>query len=76
MNQQTQKDTAPLGAPMMTAEEVTRYLRISYTKLKNLINDGEIPAIQVGKEIRFRQTDIETWVNNNYINRPNNAEAA
>ncbi len=65
-----------LGAPMMTSEEVTRYLRISYAKLKNLINAGEIPAIRVGREIRFRQSDIEDWVNNNYINKPDSAKAA
>jgi len=65
-----------LGTPMMTAEEVTRYLRISYTKLKNLIKAGEIPAIRVGREMRFRQNDIEAWVDRNYINKPENSEAA
>lgn len=63
-------DPSPLGAPMMTSEEVTRYLRISAGKLKALVNDGEIPAIRVGREIRFRQADIEMWINKNYINRP------
>lgn len=62
--------TAPLGAPMMTAEEVTRYLRITHGKLKKLIKDGEIPAIRIGRDVRFRQHDIEAWVDANYISKP------
>ncbi|ADP84831.1 helix-turn-helix domain-containing protein [Pseudofrankia inefficax] len=53
---------SPAGAPvLLTVEEAARLLRISRTVLYDLIGDGEIPAVRIGRLRRLRLADVETF---------------
>jgi excisionase family DNA binding protein len=47
--------------PIMTVEEVAKYLRLSQAKVYRLANAGEIPAMRIGKSWRFRKDMIDEW---------------
>jgi excisionase family DNA binding protein len=46
----------------MTAEEAAAYLRISRATVYKLTRDGEIPAMQIGSQWRFRRDLIDEWL--------------
>ena len=46
----------------LTTEEVLEYLQINLRTVYRLIKAGKIPAIRVGRQWRFRKTDLDTWL--------------
>jgi excisionase family DNA binding protein len=53
-----------LGKPptFLTTEEVIDILRVNARTLYRLINAGDLPAVRVGRQWRFRRTDLEGWL--------------
>ncbi len=49
---------------LLKAEEVAKYLRISKTGAYRLMQTGEIPVVRIGKVVRVREVDIESFVLN------------
>ena len=49
---------------LLKAEEVAKYLRISKSGAYRLIQTGEIPVVRIGKVVRVREEDIESFVMN------------
>lgn len=47
---------------LLTTEEVQHMLQINQRTLYRLANNGAIPALRVGRQWRFRQRDIEEWL--------------
>lgn len=47
---------------LLTTEEVQQMLQINQRTLYRLAKNGAIPALRVGRQWRFRQRDIEEWV--------------
>ena len=47
---------------MRTTPEVARYLKLSKSKVYYLISKRRIPHIKLGKNVRVRRADLETWV--------------
>jgi excisionase family DNA binding protein len=47
---------------ILTIPEVARYLKISKSKIYRLLSKKEIPHIKIGRNVRIRQTDLQTWV--------------
>ena len=45
-----------------TVPEVAEYLKMSKSKLYNLIQRDEIPHIKIGKNIRIQETDQMEWL--------------
>lgn len=43
---------------LMTAVEMTRFLRISPNTLKRLMRVGDVPALRVGRQIRFDRDKV------------------
>lgn len=53
----------------LTLDELVTYLKISRAKLYRMAQDAEIPASKLGKQWRFNQEEIDTWMKNQ---RPSN----
>jgi excisionase family DNA binding protein len=52
-------DAAPT---LMTAEEVSEWLRIAKSTLYKLCKEGKIPSVKVGKHWRFDRKNVESWL--------------
>jgi excisionase family DNA binding protein len=46
----------------LTTEEVLEYLQVNLRTVYRLIKAGKIPAVRVGRQWRFRKTDIDAWL--------------
>ncbi|HET7618693.1 MAG TPA: response regulator [Vicinamibacterales bacterium] len=46
----------------LTTEEVLDYLQVNLRTVYRLIKAGKIPAVRVGRQWRFRQRDIDAWL--------------
>ncbi|WP_439588435.1 helix-turn-helix domain-containing protein, partial [Hydrogenophaga sp.] len=62
--------TRPSGGGMtarqqaiFTLDELAAYLKVGKRTLYRLASHGEIPAFKVGGTWRFRQSEIDRWIN-------------
>jgi excisionase family DNA binding protein len=46
----------------LTTEEVLAYLQVNLRTVYRLIKAGKIPAVRVGRQWRFRRSDIDAWL--------------
>jgi excisionase family DNA binding protein len=53
----------------LTTEEVIAFLRVNARTLYRLIHVGGLPAVRVGRQWRFRQSDLETWLSRGQAGR-------
>ncbi len=62
----TDEQPVDLGR-LLDIDEVADYLGIPKNTLYKWRVDGKGPrAIKVGKHLRFRRSDVETWLDQNY----------
>ena len=47
---------------MLTAPEVAEYLKVKIETVYNLIRNSKLPAAKIGGQWRFRETELECWV--------------
>ncbi|MEX2244417.1 MAG: helix-turn-helix domain-containing protein [Fimbriimonadaceae bacterium] len=47
--------------PLMTPSEVMSYLRISRTKFYDMVRQGLIPHVRIGRLIRIKQSDLQAF---------------
>ena len=57
----------------LTTEEVLAYLQVNLRTVYRLIKAGKIPAVRVGRQWRFRKSDIDAWLDSQ---RPRGASRA
>jgi excisionase family DNA binding protein len=50
------------GALLLTTEEVLAYLRVTPRTIYRLIHSGELPAMRIGRQWRFRRNDLDAWL--------------
>jgi len=55
--------TRPDGITIFTLDELAAYLKVGKRTLYRLAAHGEIPAFKVGGTWRFRQSEIDRWIN-------------
>jgi excisionase family DNA binding protein len=48
--------------PFLTTEEVLGSLKVTPRTLYRLIRVGDLPAVRVGRQWRFRRADLENWL--------------
>jgi excisionase family DNA binding protein len=60
----------------LTTEEVLEYLQVNLRTVYRLIKAGKIPAVRVGRQWRFRKTDIDAWLDSQHSRPPARAAAA
>ena len=60
----TLKDTAEGSTPagFLTTDEVLGYLKVNPRTIYRLIRSGELPAIRIGRQWRFRRSDLNDWL--------------
>ena len=46
----------------LTTEEVLDYLKVNSRTIYRLIHRGDLPAVRIGRQWRFRQTDLDAWL--------------
>ena len=46
----------------LTTEEVLGCLKITPRTVYRLIRAGELPAVRVGRQWRFRRADLDNWL--------------
>ena len=46
----------------MTTEEVLGCLRVTPRTIYRLIKSGELPAVRLGRQWRFRRSDLNDWI--------------
>lgn len=51
-------------APLLTAEEVRSYLRVSYQTFRRILRSGKMPYYRVGTCYRFTQQHIKQYLEN------------
>ncbi|MDR0494076.1 MAG: PTS sugar transporter subunit IIA [Treponema sp.] len=49
--------------PILTIEEVAKYLRVSERTIYDWAQKGEIPSGKIGTAWRFKKSEVEQWVN-------------
>jgi excisionase family DNA binding protein len=55
------KSPAELAA-FLTTEEVLGYLKVNPRTIYRLIRTRELPAVRIGRQWRFRQSDLDEWL--------------
>lgn len=51
-----------MTSEIMTIKEVAAYLKLKEKTAYRLAADGKIPGFKVGGSWRFKQSDIEQWI--------------
>ena len=46
----------------LTTEEVLGCLKVNPRTIYRLIKSGELPAVRVGRQWRFRRADLDAWI--------------
>ena len=52
-------------AELMTVEELANYLRVTKKTIYRLLEQGNIPAMKVGRQFRFNKASIDKWMQRN-----------
>lgn len=52
----------PESESLMTLQEVAEYLRLSEDTIYKKAQAGEIPGFKIGKQWRFRRSEIDEWL--------------
>jgi putative molybdopterin biosynthesis protein len=50
------------GDKVFTIPEVAAYLKISKSKIYDLVSRKEIPHLRLGRNVRIRESDLLTWL--------------
>ena len=51
-----------MGDDILTIKEVADYLKLTERTLYRLVQEGKIPGFKAGSSWRFKQADIERWI--------------
>jgi excisionase family DNA binding protein len=50
-----------------TIPEVASYLKMSRSKVYNLVQTRKIPHIKINRNVRIRETDLKKWIEKNVV---------
>ncbi|MFC2064282.1 helix-turn-helix domain-containing protein [Chloroflexota bacterium] len=56
-----------MNTTLLTANDVSIFLKISKALAYRLIAEGKIPAIRFGRTVRVRADDLEAFLDNHHI---------
>ena len=59
-----------LDDTFLTTGDVLGYLRVNLRTVYRLIKAGKIPAVRVGRQWRFRKSDIDAWLESQRTGHP------
>ena len=58
----TKRSINPDFEACLTIEEVLAYLKVTSRTIYRLIRTGDLPAMRVGRQWRFRRRDLDAWI--------------
>lgn len=58
-------ETDTMLEPLLTYRDLERWLGLSEKSIKRLIDAEGLPAVRMGRAIRFRRREVEAWIENN-----------
>jgi excisionase family DNA binding protein len=50
------------NSAFLTTEEVLDCLKVNPRTIYRLIKTGELPAVRIGRQWRFRRADLDEWI--------------
>jgi excisionase family DNA binding protein len=56
-------EQATSGTEFLRTDEVLGYLRVTPRTIYRLIQTGDLPAVRIGRQWRFRRSDLDLWLN-------------
>lgn len=57
------KETEQIVEPMLlTARQTAKMLAISERSLYSLTKSGDLPAVRIGRSVRYDPADIRAWI--------------
>ncbi len=59
------KDPELTTSMLLTAEQAAEYLQVSLRTVKNLMSDGQLAYIKVGRATRIHRNDLDEYVIHN-----------
>ena len=74
MNRRTSAIPSSDDLVFFIVKEVADILQISRSTVYNLIKAGELRAVQIGRAVRVRRSDLEEYIWKNPVIRENNNE--
>ena len=57
----------PRSGDFLTASEAAARMRVSKMTVYRLIRAGKLPAVQIGKAYRVRESDLEGYLQASYV---------
>ena len=51
-----------LSSAFLTTEEVLGCLKVNPRTIYRLIKSGDLPAVRIGRQWRFRRADLDEWI--------------
>ncbi len=57
------RDEQTIEPMLLTARQAARVLSISERTLWSLTKDGQIPAVRIGRAVRYDPEDLRRWIN-------------
>ncbi len=61
---------------LITIKQAALALNVSVSTVRNMLQRGELPALRVGRQIRFVREDLEHWVRRRVQARASQRSAA
>ena len=58
---------------LLDAAGAAEYLSVSEWTVRDWVRQGRIPHVKLGRALRFRMTDLESYVDTNVVGLPNAA---
>jgi putative molybdopterin biosynthesis protein len=49
---------------LLTAVEVAEVLRVSRYHVYDLVRDGRLPAVRIGRHVRIARSVLDAWIGN------------
>jgi len=59
---------------MLDKHDVAKILKLSYATINNMMKDGRLHYIKIGRTVRFREDDVDRIVNGESVNGTSRAE--
>ncbi len=44
------------------ADEIAQILRVPKGRVYELVRQGKLPAVRIGRQVRFREDAVEAWL--------------
>jgi excisionase family DNA binding protein len=65
MEKDIQNNSEKLPSRLLTGKDVAYLLKISSSQAYKIMRRGELPAVHIGKSIRVKPEDLETFIEQN-----------